>query len=267
MKYAYLCCVTTVVILMMNLTGCISKAEFDKCVRRNQVQQERIESLEAAQEAKRLEVEKIQQELNLLKQKEGFWQEKVNALQSSLSAKQALLDQLSAQMGQMALPPELSGALAEWARQSGSDLVDYDEKTGIVRFKSDLLFSKGDDTVEVGTIPQLEALAKILSSPAAEGFDILIVGHTDDIPILKPDTKLKHPTNWYLSAHRSIAVEKVLAGAGMNEIRMAVMGMGEFRPIEPNLPDNKGNPRNRRVEIYIVPAGQIRIATEPAGGE
>jgi len=82
----------------------------------------------------------------------------------------------------------------------------------------------------------------------------------------RPATRQKHPTNWHLSAHRAIAVEKVLAQAGMNEIRLAVMGMGEFRPIEPNKPNQEGNPRNRRVEIYIVPAGQIRIAAETAPG-
>ena len=264
MKSARLFCAVTLVILLATFSGCISKAEYDKCVRRNQVQQERIESLETAQEAERLRADKIQQEMVLLKQKQGLWQQKINALGASLSAKQALIDQLSSQLGHIALPPELSGALAEWARQAGANMVDYDEKTGVVRFKSDLLFEKGADTVQAEALGQLEKLAQILSSPAAEGFDILIVGHTDDIPILKPATLAIHPTNWHLSAHRAIAVEKVIAAAGMNEIRIAVMGMGEFRPIEPNLSNNKGNPRNRRVEIYIVPAGQIRIASEPA---
>lgn len=265
MKSAYLFCAVVLVVLSMVFSGCISKAQYDKCVRRNQIQQERIEGLETAQEAERLRADKIQQEMDLLQQKQGLWQQKINALQASLSAKQALIDQLSSQLGHIALPPELTGALADWAQQVGTDMVDYDEKTGIVRFKSDLLFDKGDDTVQADALGQLEKLAQILSSPAAEGFDILIVGHTDDIPILKSETLAKHPTNWHLSAHRAIAVEKVIAAAGMNEIRIAVMGMGEFRPIEPNLPNNKGNPRNRRVEIYIVPAGQIHIASEAAG--
>ena len=92
-------------------------------------------------------------------------------------------------------------------------------------------------------------------------FDVLIVGHTDDIPIKKPDTLLKHPSNWHLSAHRAISVERILAAAGMLETRLSVMGMGQFRPIAPNASGQKGNPMNRRVEIYIVPAGSVRIAT------
>ena len=38
---------------------------------------------------------------------------------------------------------------------------------------------------------------------------------------------------------------------------LAIMGMGQYRPIAPNKPGNGGNEKNRRVEIYIVPAGQI----------
>ena len=74
---------------------------------------------------------------------------------------------------------------------------------------------------------------------------------------LRAATKAKHPTNWHLSAHRAISVQKILAGAGVAESRTAVVGMGEFRPIEPNKANKGGNPRNRRVEMYIVPAKSI----------
>lgn len=244
--------------------GCASKAEMDRCVRRNATLLERIAALETAQEEERLRADQYKQELELLAKKQGYWQEKMDALQKTLAEKNALIDQLTAQMGQTALPIELSNALADWAQQTGSDLVSYDEKTGIVRFKSDLLFNKGEDTVQSEAQTQLGKLSGIMNTPAAEGFDILIVGHTDDVPILKPETRAKHPTNWHLSAHRAISVESILAQAGMAETRLAVMGMGEFRPIEPNEAGNRGNPKNRRVEIYIVPAGQIRISTSPA---
>ncbi len=241
--------------------GCASKAELDRCVRRNALAQERIEGLLAAQEEERKRLEQCQQELELVSKKGGYWQEQMDALQRTLAEKNALIDQLTAQLGQTALPPELSNALADWAKDS--DLVTYDEKTGIVRFKSDLLFNKGEDTVQADAQGQLEKLSGIMNTPAAEGFDILIVGHTDDLPILKPETRAKHPTNWHLSAHRAIAVEKILAQVGLAETRQAVMGFGEFRPLEANAPNKGGNPKNRRVEIYIVPAGQIRISTGP----
>jgi flagellar motor protein MotB len=46
-----------------------------------------------------------------------------------------------------------------------------------------------------------------------------------------------------------------MAGGGISSERMSVRGFGEFRPIAPNKPEKKGNPQNRRVEIYIVPKG------------
>jgi flagellar motor protein MotB len=45
---------------------------------------------------------------------------------------------------------------------------------------------------------------------------------------------------------------------GTNNIdpkRMSVRGFSEYRPVAPNAPGKKGNPQNRRVEIYIVPEG------------
>ena len=42
---------------------------------------------------------------------------------------------------------------------------------------------------------------------------------------------------------------------GLVPERGSVRGFGEFRPIVPNEPNKKGNPQNRRVEIYIVPKG------------
>ena len=259
------CAMFVAVVLLVN-SGCISRAQYDKCVRRNTHANERIEQLLGNQEDQRLEAEKWKQKHDLLLNMHGASMQKISALQASLDTKIALIEQLTEQIGHVALPVELSNALTEWARQSGSDLVTYDEKTGIVRFKSDLLFDKGDDTVQAEASRQLESLSKILNSAAAQGFDILIVGHTDDIPILKPATLSKHPTNWHLSAHRAIAVEKILAEAGIKQNRMSVTGMGEFRPIEPNKPNEKGNPKNRRVDIYIVPAGKIHISNQGESG-
>jgi flagellar motor protein MotB len=37
--------------------------------------------------------------------------------------------------------------------------------------------------------------------------------------------------------------------------RISIRGFSEYRPIAPNKPKKKGNPQNRRVEIYVVPKG------------
>lgn len=264
MKLRWLGCPMLLSLMVWSLTGCVAQEEYRKCVRRNEIQLDRIRELEAGQEAERLRADKILQEFELYQTRQGYDLEKVAALEAALAAKQAIIEQLSSQIGKIPLPIELSNALADWANQTGSDLVSYDVENGVVRFKSDLLFEKGSDTVQATVQPQLSEFTKIMNTTAAQDFDVLIVGHTDDIPIKKPDTRAKHPTNWHLSVHRSISVELILAKEGMSPSRLAVMGFGEYRPIESNKAGNKGNPVNRRVEIYIVPAGQVRAIARPS---
>jgi chemotaxis protein MotB len=156
-------------------------------------------------------------------------------------------------MGGAALPVELSTLLEDFAKQH--PMVDYDSSRGIVKFKSDLLFNKGSDTVAASAIEAIKSLSTILNSEQGKRFDVIIAGHTDDIPIKKPATRTKHPTNWHLSSHRAIAVLKVMESSNIESKRMSARGFSEYRPITENKPSKGGNPQNRRVEIYIVAEG------------
>jgi chemotaxis protein MotB len=156
-------------------------------------------------------------------------------------------------MGVSPLPVEVSTALEDFAK--GNDMVEYDANRGIVKFKSDLVFEKGSDVLTPQAAENVRKLAAILNSDQAKQFGIIVAGHTDDIPIQKPDTRAKHPTNWHLSSHRAIAVLQIMQQGGVSPTRLSTRGFGEYRPQEPNGPNKTGNARNRRVEIYIVPAG------------
>lgn len=149
------------------------------------------------------------------------------------------------------LPPELQNALKEFAERHPK-MAQYDSERGVLKFGSDVVFDLGSDDVKPAAAETLAELAEIVNSAAAADFDVMIVGHTDNVPIRRPQTLEKHPTNWHLSVHRAIAVMKVLRGAGTTEERLGVMGYGEFRPIESNV-GRRGNPNNRRVEVFLVP--------------
>ena len=97
----------------------------------------------------------------------------------------------------------------------------------------------GSDQVKPEAASALDALAKICSTQDAQAYQVLIVGHTDDMRISRPETRAKHPTNWHLSVHRAIAVMNILK-KGMPAHRLAVMGFGEFRPLAPNQPNHQG---------------------------
>jgi chemotaxis protein MotB len=168
-----------------------------------------------------------------------------------------------------ALPPELDTALRNFATRH-PDSVEFDSARGTVKWKSDLLFALGSDVVMDSAKGSLQEFARIMNSPAAEPFDITIVGHTDNTRIAKPATKAKHPTNWHLSAHRAISVMDVLRDYSIAEGRMGVMGYGEYRPLVDNT-DAAAKSQNRRVEIYVVPSSSValsepsRAARQPSG--
>jgi len=153
------------------------------------------------------------------------------------------------------LPEVLDTALKQFAAQYPS-AVEYDATRGTVKWKSDLLFALGSDVVKDSAKASLAGFAEIIGSADAGGFEVLVVGHTDDRPITRETTLRAHPTNWHLATHRAIAVSDALQTDGIPPTRIGVMGYGEYRPVVPN--ENEENrAKNRRVEIHIVPAGSI----------
>ncbi len=225
----------------------------------NETQQKRIAQLESEIQTITLQLEQAKRQLATAQQKGGIevesLQQKVAALEEDLAKKKELIASMQQRLlySGAALPVELTTKLEDFAK--GSEMVTYDAERGIVKFKSDLLFDKGSDNVASTAAEAIKSLCQILNSEEAKQFDIVIAGHTDDIPILKPATRAKHPTNWYLSAHRAISVLNVMAEANIEPKRMSIRGFGEYRPVVTNKPNKAGNPQNRRVEIYIVPLG------------
>ena len=258
MRLATVSVISFVCAAMIITSGCVSDQQFKDLKLQNTAQERRIKELESQLQTATLELDQAKRQVEALSGKGSIemqaLQQKVAALEDEIAKKKALIEAMQKQLGGATqLPAELSSMLEDWAK--GSDLVSFDAARGIVKFKSDLLFEKGSDEVAPTAMESIKALCGILNTDQAKEFDIIIAGHTDDLPILKPETKAKHPSNWYLSAHRAISVLDVMTGNGVASERASIRGFGEYRPIVPNEPDKKGNPQNRRVEIYIIPKG------------
>ncbi len=158
---------------------------------------------------------------------------------------------------QAALPEPLHKALQALADQF-PDQIEYLPDKGAVRWKSDLLFPLGSDEM-AGADAATDALrkfAEIVIAHAAD-FDVVVVGHTCTTPIRRAETLSRFPTNWYLSAGRSIRVMELLGQQGVSMTQMGIMGYGEHRPIADNN-TNEGKAKNRRVEIFLVSRGAIQ---------
>jgi chemotaxis protein MotB len=179
----------------------------------------------------------------------------VAALEKDLQQKKALLSSVGGQLLYGApLPVELATKLEDFAKGTNG-MVTFDSSRGLIKFQSDLLFDKGSDEVSASGANAVKSLCSILNSEEGKKFDVIVAGHTDNVPIGKPETKAKHPTNWHLSADRAISVLSIMSKNDVASNRMSVRGFGEYRPLEPNAAGKKGSAKNRRVEIYVVPKG------------
>lgn len=149
------------------------------------------------------------------------------------------------------LPESIDAALTAYVERY-PDRVSYDQPRAALSFANDRLFELGSDALQPDAQLALAELAPILAHSAPEQYEILVVGHTDDVPITKPETAALHPTNWHLSVHRAIAVQRVLAAAGLPPSRFGVVGYGPYRPVSTD------RAQNRRVEIFIAPKGDTQ---------
>jgi chemotaxis protein MotB len=117
-----------------------------------------------------------------------------------------------------------------------------------VEIRTDILFPSGSASLSGAAVPVIEELAKVLEPfPNA----IRVEGHTDDRPI----NTIAFPSNWELSAARAASVVHLFARSGVNPSRLAVIGLGQFRPSKAN-DTTEGRNANRRVVIVILSADQ-----------
>jgi chemotaxis protein MotB len=198
----------------------------------------------------------------------------INDLQRQLAELNDRYAKASANVGSVVqLPPELNEALKQFAA-ANPDLVGYDESRGMVKFKSDVTFATGSAILTPAAASAIDRFASIVNSPAAAGYELMVVGHTDNIPVSHPATLAAgHKDNWYLSAHRAIAVSGELRREAVSAGRLEVAGCADQRPAASNA-DAAGRAMNRRVEVLILPttvrgtvaAAPIAAAAIQAGG-
>jgi len=200
-------------------------------------------------------------------------QQEIDLLERAKNELQRALDELQGKFGReipspgpmIALPAALDAELRKLVEQY-PDLFEYLPQYGMVKIKADLTFEKGSDAVSSQAKEALARFAEIVNSQAGSKFNVYVAGHTDDIPVLKPETRRTHPNNWYLSVHRSVSVQQELVRSGLAPQRIGVLGFSEYHPVEMNAPGNKGNPANRRVELWLVPPDRFLTAGSTAGG-
>jgi len=164
--------------------------------------------------------------------------------------------------GYHALPEDLTNALQALAAQY-PDVIEFDAARGVLKFKSDVTFASGSAVVNERAKTVIAKFAEILNTAAAS-YDLMVVGHTDNTPVSRPETKALHPDNWYLSAHRAIAVAADLVMNNVSKSRLGVAGYADQRPIASNATEG-GKAQNRRVEVLILPTSAHPVVQPGTG--
>ena len=129
------------------------------------------------------------------------------------------------------------------------DQVQVSAGNGYVKitFGDGVLFDTGKAELKSNAKQLLKSLYDALKDFEKDGNEILIEGHTDNVPI----HTAKYPNNWYLSSDRALAVLSYYVDMGIKPTSISATGYGEFYPIATNETE-EGRAKNRRVEIKIV---------------
>lgn len=162
------------------------------------------------------------------------------------------------------------------AREEIKEMMEKEKIAGEVKVEREglrvMLQEQGGDApfFESGkaeTTPRMdEILAKLspaLKSLVDAGQQVVVEGHTDNVPI----RTRQFESNWELSTARATyVVRHLVRELGFPPAPLAAIGYGEFRPVAPNdTPDNRA--RNRRVVFFIKPVPKEKKYKEVGAGE
>jgi len=140
-------------------------------------------------------------------------------------------------------PKRTAKELTEMSKELGLEdsltILPLDQETVRVRFDEHIAFQTGKVELSPEALRLIDKLAISFRRP--EIIEIRIEGYTDDSPVRGS----KYPSNWELSAMRSMSVFLALAERGVPNTRMIAAGMGDKHRVA-------GHPElDRRVDITL----------------
>ncbi len=143
------------------------------------------------------------------------------------------------------MPPATMDVIQQALQEVPIQDIDFSETEThfIVTLHSDSFFESARAIVNDLARAQLEKLAERLVSTQQ---NIVITGHTDDVPI----SNFQFPSNWELSAARAGTVARIFQDMEVGSDRLTIVGKAYTVPIVSN-ESAYGRSRNRRVVIEI----------------
>ena len=167
----------------------------------------------------------------------------------------ALLEAEAARAKELdAIATDVSGVMRSLI-QSNAVHVNKTGDAVEVQISADILFASGMAEPAPAAVPVLQHLAAALKAwPNA----VQVEGHTDNVPVRSGAFR----SNWELSGARAGSVVRLFSEHGVDPQRLAVVGYGQYRPLQPNS-NAVGRNANRRVAIIILGSKRAGAALRP----
>ena len=153
-------------------------------------------------------------------------------------------DEIMALIKETELDAEMLRRLLAKEIKEGQIDVETTARTILIRIRERGSFASGSALLNTSFVGVIDKIAGALTQ--IEG-RISVEGHTDNAPI----NTFSYPSNWDLSAARSVAVvRRMLDIATLEPTRVTASGFADTRPQAINSTP-EGRARNRRVEIVV----------------
>ena len=126
-------------------------------------------------------------------------------------------------------------------------------KAGLkIELSSNTFFDSGSADVRSSMLKILQDLSHVIQNLPTNDYRVEIEGHTDNVPI----RTARFPSNWELSAMRSINVLHIFEETGLPKDRITATAFAETKPKVANTNASGVNlslnqAKNRRVVVYI----------------
>jgi chemotaxis protein MotB len=148
------------------------------------------------------------------------------------------------------LHPTYEGLVRDLEADLAAARIEIDRlREGLrTRLPAETLFASGSAEL---TAEGERVVARIGGQLRDAPYDVLVQGHTDDVPI-RGALAARFPTNWELAAARAARVVRALEAAGVPPERLAAVSFGEHRPVVPEA-SPEARAENRRIEIRLLP--------------
>ena len=209
-----------------------------------------LSNSEAARRQLSKDLKKLQGQLGYLKKINRQQQNNIQALKLELEKRRSVI-QLQGKVIQLLddTKKTIETSLKDQIAAQEIEVVEMDDKLKVI-FLDKILFDTG--SVEIN--PRGKELLMIMASSLkeTEDHDIVVEGHTDNVPLSVALRKC-FPSNWELSTARASAVVRFFQQkGGIQPKRLTARGYSYFRPVVPN-DTEKGRRQNRRIEIILGP--------------